>query len=271
MGAEKSDRIVFGIPRHEMIIVGTTDTDYQGDPAQVSVTKEDVRYLLGVVRDYFPGANLEEKDIVSSYAGVRPLVKDGSSSEGKTSREHTIKDDPRGITIVAGGKYTTYRLIAQEVVDHCLQYFSFDERVRFHQPRTELPLNPYVSSEAWHQALTLSHIWSQKTMRPFNECRLLAERYGMEAQEFLFDAENVDLSYIQIEAKIAIQKTMCLHLSDFYTRRVPLFLAERDHGVGTLDEVGEIFARLYGWSPERLRKEQDGYLALIQRELGWMG
>lgn len=269
MGAQKSDRIVFGIPRHEMVIVGTTDTDFTGDPADVRVTEEDVKYLLEVVGDYFPGAKLKKSDIVSSYAGVRPLVNDGSSVEGKVSREHTIIDDERGMTIVAGGKYTTYRLMSEEVVGHCLKSFSFEERVKFHQPRTELPLNPYVSAEAWNQARSLSSLWSQKTLRPASECLLLAERYGMEAEQILFDIENLDLSYIQIEAKIAIQKTMCFQLCDFYTRRVPSFLAESDHGVSTLDEVGEVFSALCGWDSAKLESEKAKYLNYIQTELHW--
>ena len=124
MAAEKSDRIVFGIPRHEMVILGTTDTDFNQNPGEVVSTAEDVKYLLGVVHQYFPGANLKAEDIMATYAGVRPLVNDGSSVEGKVSREHTIWTlEDRHMTFVAGGKYTTYRLMAQEVVDKVLKMF----------------------------------------------------------------------------------------------------------------------------------------------------
>lgn len=269
MGAEKSDRIVFGIPRHEMVIVGTTDTDFKGDPAAVKVENEDVEYLLKVIHEYFPGANIKKNDIVSSYAGVRPLVNDGSNIEGKVSREHTILDDERGITFVAGGKYTTYRLISEEVVDQCLHHFSFENRVRFHQAKTETSLNPYVTTEAWGLALSLCQLWSQRSMRPLNECRLLAERYGMEAEEFIFHEDHVDLTYAQLEAKIAIEKTMCLHLVDFYTRRVPFFLAEADHGISSLNEVGMIFQHLLGWDDKILEEEKKIYLDYIERELAW--
>ncbi len=269
MGAEKSDRIVFGIPRHEMVIVGTTDTDFQGDPGQVRVEEKDVQYLLKVIHDYFPGAQIQKSDIVSSYAGVRPLVNDGSSTEGKVSREHTIMNDDRGITFVAGGKYTTYRLISEEVVDQCLKYFSFEDRVKFRSARTEAPLNPYVSSEAWHQARSLCHLWSQRSMRPYEECLLLAERYGMEAEQFIFHADHVDLTYAQLEAKIAIEKTMCMHLTDFYTRRVPFFLAEADHGQWTLDQVGMIFQHLLGWTEAVLEQEKSAYRKYIETELAW--
>ena len=115
MAAQKNSRIVFAIPRHEMIIIGTTDTDFQEAPEKATVTPDDIAYLLRVTNEYFPGAKITEEDILSTYVGVRPLVKDGSDAEGKTSREHTIMSDPRGLTFVAGGKYTTYRLMSEQI------------------------------------------------------------------------------------------------------------------------------------------------------------
>lgn len=129
MAAE--ERIVFAIPRHEMVIVGTTDTDFKGDLNSVRAEPEDVEYLLGVVEKYFPGLKITQQDIVASYAGVRPLVKDDASSEGKTSREHTILTDSHNVTYVMGGKYTTYRLIAEQAVDEILKHWPISERVRY--------------------------------------------------------------------------------------------------------------------------------------------
>ncbi len=100
MGAEK--RIVFAIPRHEMVIVGTTDTDYPGDPSEVRAEKSDVEYLLKVIEQYFPGVKIGKGDIIATYSGVRPLIDDKSETESKTSREHEIWNDPRGCTFVAG-------------------------------------------------------------------------------------------------------------------------------------------------------------------------
>ncbi|MFN8945378.1 MAG: FAD-dependent oxidoreductase [Pseudobdellovibrionaceae bacterium] len=265
MGAQKSDRIVFAIPRHEMVIIGTTDTDFQGDPKNVKVEQADIDYLLEVTKDYFPTANITQADIVSTYAGVRPLVHDGSSTEGKTSREHVILDDDRGMTFVAGGKYTTYRLMSEQVVDHCLNYFSEEDQIKFYSSQTEIPLNPYVSSDSWNLALSQVWSWSKKLNRPLPECQLLAERYGMEAKQFLFDEENLDLSYIQIEARIAIEKTMCLHLTDFCTRRVPLYLAYPDHGFEQIDEIAEVFRALLGWDEKTVAREKAEYQEFISR------
>jgi glycerol-3-phosphate dehydrogenase len=269
MGAEKSDRIVFGIPRHDMVIVGTTDTDFEGNPAEVRVEQEDVEYLLKVIGEYFPGAKIGKADILSSYAGVRPLVNDGSSSEGKVSREHALLKDQRGILFVTGGKYTTYRLISEQVVDAALTEFSLEDRVQFQRTQTHQSLNPYVSVENWSLAQSNCDLWAQKTLRPLPECQLLAERYGLEAEEFIFLAENLDLTYPQLEAKIAIEKTMCLHIKDFYTRRVPFFLAAPDQGRSYLDQVAQVFQSLLKWDDRKTQEEKNCYLSFIDKAFLW--
>lgn len=268
MGAEKSDRIVFGIPRHEMVIIGTTDTDYRQSPDEVVATEEDVKYLLEITRQYFPGAHITEKDIVATYAGVRPLVKDESSSEGKTSREHVIIDDQRGLTLVAGGKYTTYRLISEQVVKHCLKFFSFEDRVRFSKNNTVTPLNSYTSVESFQQALALSSVWARQTGRSASETLQLAERYGMEALEIL-NSYPRHYSYWQLEAAHAIDHTMCLNLVDFYVRRVPLFLADPQHGWAYLDEICAVFREKLAWSESDMEKQIDTLRTYMAKELAW--
>jgi glycerol-3-phosphate dehydrogenase len=266
MAAEK--RIVFGIPRHEMVIVGTTDTDYSGDPAQVSTTPEDVRYLLGVVEKYFPGASLTAKDIVGTYAGVRPLVKDEAESEGKTSREHSIWTDPRGVTFVAGGKYTTYRLIAEQAVHHCLRSFPVEDRVRFRAGRNTAPLNPLVTSETMLENPNRRARLKKLTSLNDQECVWLSDRHGGEVDEFLLRYGH-ELTYWQYEALHAIDHTMCLHLVDFFTRRVPLMLAFRDHGLSLLDQIVPIFEARYQWTKEQSAEEVRRVKDHVARELSW--
>lgn len=268
MGAEKSDRIVFGIPRHDMIIVGTTDTDFKESPENVTCTPEDVRYLLSITDHYFPGAEIKHQDIIGSYAGVRPLVKDESSSEGKTSREHTIINDDRGITFVAGGKYTTYRLMCKQTVDRALETFPFEERLKFGKSDTLKPLNEYTGPEVYHQAQALAWAWAADTGRSYAEMKLLTERYGLEAGEIL-NRYSPEYTYWQLEAAQAIDSTMCLHMSDFYARRVPLFLADRNHGVQFLDEIGHVFQEKLGWNDERLKEEKHQLTHFMAEEVEW--
>jgi glycerol-3-phosphate dehydrogenase len=113
-------RILFVIPWGERVILGTTDTDYNGDPAAVRTGPSDIEYVLGVVNKGFPAARLTGADVIATWAGVRPLiapreVKAGAPSD--TSRSHEIRMPEPGWIDVAGGKLTTYRLMAEQVVD----------------------------------------------------------------------------------------------------------------------------------------------------------
>ena len=116
----ESNRILFVIPWGERIILGTTDTDYEGDPADARTDSSDIGYILNVVNVAFPSAHLDETDVVSSWAGVRPLIAPRRSTPGapsEISRGHVIQMTEPGWFDVAGGKLTTYRLMAEQSVD----------------------------------------------------------------------------------------------------------------------------------------------------------
>lgn len=264
MAAEK--RIVFGIPRHEMVIIGTTDTDFSGDPGKVMATPEDVRYLLGVVDQYFPGAKVTAKDIVASYAGVRPLVHDGSENEGKTSREHVIFTEEHGVTFVAGGKYTTYRLMAQQIVEECLKAFSAEKVAQFGPCLTNQPLNPLVTVTSRKEDKQRVEEFVKKGLST-GDAHLLVDRHGAEALEIW--KEFGPASYWELEASHAIQNTMCLHLVDFFARRVPLVLSKPDHGLSLLKEVSAVFRRQLGWSDAELAEEESLLAKYLEREFAW--
>jgi glycerol-3-phosphate dehydrogenase len=259
MAAQKSTRIVFAIPRHEMIIIGTTDTDFEGAPELAVVTPEDVAYLLKMTNDYFPGAKITEQDIISSYVGVRPLVKDDSDNEGKTSREHVILSDARGFTFVAGGKYTTYRLMSEQIVDRVLKTWPIEKRLSFKNCETNQPLNQYTTtdnySRACNSASNPKEVW-------------LAERYGLEAFEIL-SRFGQNLTIWQLEALQSIHMTMCLNLVDFYSRRVPLMLAHKDHGLSYLDEIADTFENVLRWSPKEKELQIQSLKSYIHKELAW--
>lgn len=259
MAAQKSSRIVFAIPRHEMIIIGTTDTDFQGPPEKAAVTADDVSYLLRVTNEYFPGAKIKEEDILSTYVGVRPLVQDGSDNEGKTSREHTIISDHRGLTFVAGGKYTTYRLMSEQIVDRVLRTFSIEKRSSLSHCQTNQPLNKWTTPSNFERAV----YEAQNEKEEF-----LALRYGMEAYKIIEDNED-NLSVWQLEARQAIENTMCFNLVDFYVRRVPLFLGYRNHGLQFLDEIVEIFQQELSWSEPEKQRQLDELKKFVNAEASW--
>lgn len=266
MGTE--ERIVFAIPRHEMVIVGTTDTDFKERPQEVTTGLEDVHYLLGVVEKYFPGAQIKQSDILASYAGVRPLVQDSADSEGKTSREHVIWTSKENVTFVAGGKYTTYRLIAEQSVEKVLEKFSMEEQMKFRSGDTEAPLNPYVTEDNFkdnvdvEQELKAQVNWDDAAIKSF------ANRHGAEALKIVQD--SIDLSSaMRVELQQAVRNTMCLHVTDFFTRRVPIFLSQPDHGVGLRMELEKTFRQLMSWSAEEFDAEWKNYLQHCQHELAW--
>ena len=273
MAADNEKRIVFGIPRHEMFIIGTTDTDFSGDPADVSVTPEDVKYLLGVAAEYFPGANLTEKDIVASYCGVRPLVNDGSESESKTSREHLILNDPRNITFVAGGKYTTYRRMAGEAIDSALDTYSSEDQARFSRADTERALNERASVDALERARRRVGEYSVKHKLSVSSVQLLVDRHALEVEDlFAFDPGVKfpdDERVFSMEARHAIRETMCDSLSDFYFRRVPLFLSRADHGLPLLARISRVFQEELKWTDAERAQQSARLQDDMGRELAW--
>jgi glycerol-3-phosphate dehydrogenase len=275
MADDAKQRIVFGIPRHDMVIVGTTDTDYPQNPDDVHTDKMDAEYVLSVVKEYFPGANVTKEDVVASYAGVRPLVQDESETEGKTSREHMIMTDPRGVTFVAGGKYTTYRLMAEQTINEALSHFSVEDRIRFGRGNTKTALNPLATVEHMENARAHVTYWAQQTDLPFEDLLRLAGRYGMEAEKVLSCPKELTAGFAlsdrvwALEAWHALKETMCLNLEDFYLRRTHLFLARRDHGLPLLEGLGALFAKMLRWDDARTKAEIAKVHKHIQMELGW--
>jgi glycerol-3-phosphate dehydrogenase len=279
MISDDEKRIVFGIPRHEMVIVGTTDTDFQGDPATVRTDRADVDYLLGVINQYFPGVGIQETDIIASYSGVRPLVHDGSESESKTSREHTILSDPRNITFLMGGKYTTYRSMAEETVEIALRNFSGDESVKWSAPKTLEPLNPLATEFTLRRAKSQVDHWCQVYNLTAQEFLRLVERHGDEAfvilDQYLHrlpagvrSAQDGGRLWA-LEAFHSIHETACFNLIDFFLRRTPLMLSEPDHGRRFLDPVEEIFALELGWSEAERKNQRQGLINYVDHEMAW--
>jgi glycerol-3-phosphate dehydrogenase len=275
MAAE--ERIVFGIPRNDMVIVGTTDTDFNKNPSDVRAEKDDVDYLLGVTNKYFPGAHITAADIVSVYAGVRPLVDDQSQSESKTSREHLIYEDPRNITFVAGGKYTTYRRMAEQTIDSVLKHWDVSERAKYARGQTLLPLNPKVTQGLLESAKNSAQRWAQEWKVSARIVKTLADRHGLETLEILNRYLNTVQNHATtdsellygLEALHAIDQTMCLTLKDFIFRRSHLFLAETDHGRDVWDFIASVMSARLGWSEAQKQDQINALQNQILFELHW--
>ncbi len=270
------ERIIFVIPRGEMVIVGTTDTDYRGDPGNVSVNIGDVDYLLKALDQYFPKLKIGVDDIISSYCGVRPLVRDSSVSEGKTSREYSFFSHGPNLGFVAGGKYTTYRKISEEVVDRVLRKMDFERVMGFGMTQTREALNPGITPSLYERiqyripGIIREYGCHEKTVKN------LVKRHGDEALwiiekvQSMYPDQSPDEALWTGEAVFAVQETMCLNLVDFYWRRTPLFLSFKDHGYGCVSSVSRVFGDYYGWDKEELKRQQNQLLEQIRGELNWM-
>ena len=117
-------RILFVLPWGDRVIIGTTDTDYVGAPEDVTVDPPDVAYVLKAVNEFFPSVGLREADIVSSWAGIRPLIANPDGSPSDISRAHQIRCPEPAWWDIAGGKLTTYRLMAEQAVDQIVRHLN---------------------------------------------------------------------------------------------------------------------------------------------------
>jgi len=234
-------RIAFVIPRHDygdgITIVGTTDGPCTLPPDQIenekAAIKEDRAYLIDLLSNYFPDLKLADADIVNHYIGIRPLVNPNRSKEGssgslqKVSREHTIDHGPGGSVIVAGGKYTTFRKMAEQIVD-----FATQGTERREPETTEALFDPAIPREV-QKARELARA------RGFVIPEKLYERYGADAIKIYqihlthCDHAMVDpegFPYLEAQFRYAVRHQMVMSVEDFVRRRQPLYLCRQDHG-----------------------------------------
>ena len=134
-------RILFVLPWGERVIIGTTDTDYRGAPEDVSVDAVDVAYVLRTVHEFFPKLGLREDEIISTWAGVRPLIANSDGSPSDISRAHQIRSPEPAWWDIAGGKLTTYRLMAEQAVDQIFAH------LRVKAPRCRTAAEPLLRAE----------------------------------------------------------------------------------------------------------------------------
>jgi len=256
--AKSDGRLFFVVPWLDATIVGTTDTDYTGDPGDVAATEEDVRYLQDEARRAFPSAPFDE--IYFTYAGVRALVREEGVSEGQVSRKHALFDHARregveGVLSVVGGKITAYRAIAEEVVDAATRTLSrytpsrtADEPLPGARP-VDLAARP---GDITFDAATRAH---------------LSSIYGGRAREVL-DLSRADPSLASplcphhrgIEAEVvhAVQREWALSLGDVLLRRTALGLSACQ-ALDCVDRVADRIGTVLGWDQGRRRAEIEAY------------
>lgn len=270
MSSPRDKRVVFGIPWGlGRTVIGTTDTFFDGSPDKVEPTKEDVDYLLETANAYFPGTNLVNDDVLSTWSGLRPLLAPADSSAGASavSREHMIYDSP-GFVTIAGGKLTTFRRMAAEVVDRAmLQLRNATPSKTANRP---LPgAVGLVDDEAAVEKLART---LENPALPKGAAEYLAGEYGARAPGLVargtadataFGRLDPELPSVFAQVDEAVEVEMACTLDDVMSRRIPLILRARDQGLGIAPKVAERMAQKLAWSPERTAKELEQYRAAV--------
>lgn len=270
MQSPRDKRAVFCIPWGlGRTVVGTTDTFFDGSPDKVLPTKQDVDYLLETANSYFPTAELVPDDVLATWSGLRPLLKPEDESEGASavSREHEIYDSP-GFVTIAGGKLTTFRRMAAEVVDHAIRQLGVTTR----STTINRPLPGSQGLEESDDALDALAKSLLVPELPEGGARYLAGEYGTRAPTLLargkedptaFDRLDPELPSIFAQVDEAVDVELARTLDDVISRRIPLVLRARDQGLGIAEKVAARVAKKLDWSAERTQAELEKYRAVV--------
>ncbi len=261
-------RILFVVPWESRAIFGTTDTG-SGNLDSPVATQEDVTYLLKYLNRYLD-VNLTEADIVSTYAGYRPLVKPrkADKSTAKLSRTHAVIEGPSGLVTITGGKLTTYRRMAQDTVD----VLSRRDGTKPAHPTQSLPLQgsagwPVMQGELARKGATLG--LSSEIVEH------LGYSYGTNAQALLDLIEDdatlaarliADLPYIKAEVIYACRYEMAMTPYDILARRTSIILVDRQRGLSVVDEVAALMAKELSWSQPQQQSMIEAYRNSIQEQ-----
>ena len=272
-------RVVFAVPWGSRVMLGTTDTDFQGDFDEVHATTDDIDYLLELTNEFFPDCRLRPEDVCGTYAGLRPLVnEDGDPSA--VSREHSIWEDDDGLITVAGGKLTTHRLMAAETLTLVAKHFKQDG-VRIggcHTGSVPLPGGTGIAFLGSELVATGSHLpvnFEQEAEQHLggDVVEHLQESYGSNWSQLAHRAAGSeqlatriikDLPYVWAEVDHAVENELTITLRDFMRRRTQLEIRDCDQSLDVAPQVCKRMATLLGWSA----REEDQQLASFRHQAG---
>jgi glycerol-3-phosphate dehydrogenase len=261
--------VLFVIPWGTHWIIGTTDTDWELDLAHPAATKVDIDYILSHVNTVL-ATPLTHDDIDGVYAGLRPLLAGENDDTSKLSREHAVAVPAPGLVAIAGGKYTTYRVMAADAIDAAAEYVparvapSITEKV------------PLMGADGYFALINQTeHVGPKQKLHPYR-IRHLLDRYGSLINEVLaMAAGQPDLLdpiteapiYLKVEAAYAAAAEGALHLEDVLARRMRIAIEYPHRGVDCAREVAEVVAPVLGWSDDDINREVANYNARVEAEV----
>jgi glycerol-3-phosphate dehydrogenase len=263
---EKS--VLFVIPWESHWIIGTTDTEWNLDLAHPAASRSDIDYLLNRVNAVL-AQPLRHEDIEGVYAGLRPLLQGESDATSRLSREHAVSQSVSGLITVAGGKYTTYRVMAEDVVD--MAAHGLDQKV----PKcctTEIPLVGAAGYRAyWNRRETIA----EESGLHVQVIEHLLGRYGGEINallELIRDSPSLGEpiegapTYLTAEIHYATSNEGALHLDDVLTRRTRISIETFDRGVIAARPTAQIMGSILDWDDATIDREIEHYEARVRAE-----
>lgn len=260
--------VLFVIPWGRHWIVGTTDTDWDLDLAHPAASSSDIDYLLEQVNRVLRHP-LSREDVEGVYAGLRPLLSGESDATSTLSREHAVATTAPGLVTIAGGKYTTYRVMAEDAVD--LVARSLPGRV----PESVTDRTPLVGAVGYHALRNRRHDLAATSGLHVVRIEHLLGRYGALTEELLaMVADDPALGepipgaedHLKVEAVYAASHEGALHLDDVLTRRTRISIETFDRGVGAARPVAELMGTVLGWDAARIAREVEHYEGRVAAE-----
>ncbi|MFC4148241.1 glycerol-3-phosphate dehydrogenase/oxidase [Micromonospora mangrovi] len=263
---EKS--VLFIIPWDTHWIIGTTDTDWSLDRAHPAASRSDIDYLLDRANRLLTN-QLTHDDIVGVYAGLRPLLAGESDETSQLSREHAVVSPVAGLVLVAGGKYTTYRVMAKDAVDAAVH--GLPVKV----PESCTHRLPLIGADGYLAARNQRHELAAASGLHVARIEHLLGRYGSLSNELLdLVRERPELgepmpgaeTYLKVEIYYAARAEGALHLEDILTRRTRISIETEDRGVASARPTAELVAPVLGWDADTIDRQVAHYHARVAAE-----
>ena len=263
-------RVMFVLPAGERTIIGTTDTFTSVSPDSIRATESDIRYLLDAANWFFPHAELTRADVISAWAGIRPLAAASAAGDSvSASREHSIAVSPSGMVSITGGKLTTFRIMAEQTVEKVVGLLR----------RQAPPSGSDVTPIAWDREASLEDVLAAARSLTGDAplAAHLVGRYGNKWNDVLGSirdeiggAEPIspEAIYRMGELRYSCRREMALTLSDLLIRRSRIAFELDDHGLSIAARVAEYVAPILGWSAPDVAKEIERYNAEVTRIFG---
>lgn len=280
-------RVLFAIPWGDRCYLGTTDTDFEGDPGHVVATREDVDYLIAAATYYFPDHPITDDDVICTWAGLRPLIApEGGDDldESKVSREHQIIIGQDGMITIAGGKLTTYRRMSAEVVDTAVKMLRLQNASPEKLDEARTDIHPLPGAAGWppddnhaRVAREVRGAAGDDNLSP-EAAQHLANTYGMCAIQigrWIHKDPSLGQPLIEGRPEVwaqlewAVEEELATTITDFMVQRTQIFYRDHDQGLGVIDAVGKRMGELLDWSDEDLQRNIDQYRHDVELSRAW--